>query len=297
MINSNVYLYLELSMISFSEIYHLFTSQILKKKDVDNVTENSKLLILVNISLLFLVVSGTTLVQRFFFNDTFESLVGLTSLLITFIFLFVYIKKTKNIRIASHILNVVLYIFIPIRVYQTGGIYAPVVNTYIFHVFLVTALQGRLNGAITFCWSIVSIITFSLTEVPSELLMEPVGHGFIVLFVLVAVYIPMHLILNEKDELLKKIADYEKSESAKIMMHRLTHEIGNSLSIAMGFLQFVKSKDDVVHCDKAQERLKDIDNLLKGMTKLSDNKILIETLNKLESEIKIMDTLKDDNEG
>lgn len=61
---------------------------------------------------------------------------------------------------AAKILNWFCFIFVPLRIYQSSGVYSPVLYLYLFHCSFVVALYGREAGVKLLYWSMFSVLIF-----------------------------------------------------------------------------------------------------------------------------------------
>ena len=107
---------------------------------------------------------------------------------------------------------------------------------------------------------------------------------------------PIIFILVEKDLLTSKLVEYEKKETSYLIMRRLTHEYGNYLNIALGYVDLIKVEPNGELIERIQTSLKEMDKILKELVKISDEGDLAAFLKKAESEVKILKTFKEEQE-
>ena len=271
---------------------------ITRSMEPDDIKLRSRIGIIMYSSALILITALFVIPMRVSVADTYGSIAVLGLVACFFLSILIYTRKTLNTRVSTNFISAFMYILIPLRVYQTGGIYAPVVHMYILHCVLVLVLQGRKLGLYAFVWGVLNIVVFSLVDVPSSVIHTPGAYASIALAILILISIPIQFVLQEKELLLKRMQNYEKINSARVIMNRLTHEIGNSLNLANGYVCIYKQEESSSYIDKVEKNLKEIDSFLRIMTRLSEKEVLVETLDEYEADIKISkDLINDQNQN
>lgn len=225
----------------------------------------------------------------------------ITSILIVLVFaiLAILIKSAKNLDKLILFFNISAFIFAPLIMAQTGGLASPaLIAVFAFVVLIAFSLSGTKLGSFSLFWHVGFLFLFAFFKPQLDLTLSPFAkdaNGLLIISIIGMALIisPVLLILKEKDLFATKLREYEKRESANVIMKRIAHEFGNSIHISINYLQFLKGdspkRDEYI--EVATRNLKEMDQIVKGMVKISDEGDLIEYLKQAENEIKILNQL------
>ncbi len=202
--------------------------------------------------------------------------------------LILYTRKAKDLHYVIIFGQFMCFAFIPLRIYQTGGIHSPILFTLISHIILSYSIVGRKMGHITLIWCFSLVMFFStykdvgpIPEAPNDILV--ISSNFILNILIAAVLTNFNRALGDK------LISMEKNYSAEIIMKRIAHELRNDLNVAVGFLELAKEdKADNSYLEKVEKSLENINLTFKSMEDMADQDNLIDNLKKLEKEIRIV---------
>ncbi|MBC77677.1 MAG: hypothetical protein CME64_16850 [Halobacteriovoraceae bacterium] len=269
---------------------------------VHRLLETTKLNILIYVCFVFVITTGiafgfrVTVYAKYDWSTWVTGLVVVLALAQGF-----YLIKTKNLRYGAIGLHILMFILMPIRVFQTGGPASPIILGYLLHCVIAFSVNGRKFGAWVLAWSVFNIIAMTVLSYnfqmeSSPFLESPLGAGVADLLMLFLILLPIIFILGEKDLLAERTVYYEKRETSYLIMRRLTHEYGNYLNIALGYVELIKMDPSRELIDRIQSSLKEMDKILKELVKISDEGDLAAFLKKAESEVKILKAFKEEQE-
>lgn len=194
--------------------------------------------------------------------------------------LILLLYKTKNIKLASYGFNFLMFFFIPIRVYQTGGVYSPAIALYTGHCIIVMTLFGRKKGFLIFLYSLFSIFLFSLWGETHSLpatpfYTNPINWGVSVLLISMMIMLPTLFIIKEKDRLEEELRKSEKNMVSQEIMKDLVRQTKVSLSKAKEKLsEALKKSEERIDEDlmEVEMNLRKIDFAVKDFSKQRDKK-------------------------
>lgn len=226
----------------------------------------------------------------FVVKDTSAEAWGLGFVLLCFSFLTFYVHKTRNVRIGSILLHLFLLVLIPLRTYQNGGIYSVVLFFYMGQSIYAYVLNGRKAGHLMLAWSFISILFFALfgpTEPPAAI---PLFYtALFKVFTLLIITVPIIFFIGEREKLAEILREYEKKQASYVIMRRLGHEIGNSLNIALGYLQISREENTSEALELVDASLEKVDEIVNVLREASNEIDLVDFLQTHEKVIHIME--------
>lgn len=205
-----------------------------------------------------------------------------------------YAKTTENVKVANILFNTTIALYIPYRMYVTGG-FTPIVFELAFLSVFNYAMNGPRWGFAALIYSTLVIAVFEI-GLKYGLVPHPDIESFAlaVFFVILVITLPVFFLLQEKKELHKQLKEYEKHRAALAVMYRLTHEVGNSLHISLGNLDQFELTKDFQKLQTSKKRLEDLDKLIWGMNLIAEEGTLIEFLEKHKNEPRIIEKISRD---
>lgn len=284
----------------FSDVFNIFAPQKdSSESEADCVIFSTKLKILRIISLMVALTSATSFFVRVFYYQTpVANLMTLILITMVFVAYYVYFRMATTLGPETLAFNLLFYLAATARSFQGGGVGTPVVFVYVLFCFCGFAVYGKKAGLGFLSLSALSIAgMFALQIAAPELIPAPdrpaAFEGFLVVLIFAYNVLPMIHVFEEKDALLESLRKYEKKESSTVIMRRLTHEIGNSLNIAMGKLQLAESEDETPDYSGINKKLEEIDKIVKGLAEHAGSGTLVEFLNEHENETRIINQVRD----
>ncbi len=227
-------------------------------------------IVIAGASLIFLA-ARTAYLKTFSFNEAHLAIIA-----ISFLGLFLYLKKSLNVSIGSYLFNAFWLVNLPLRIFMTGGLLSPLISGYLAHSVYVYCLNGQKWGRLSLFWSVVSIGFFTfidpfytykgvlLTDVPEvQTLLD--------IITLVFVSLPIVFMFDQKSFMEAAIREMEKKSDSFAVMRRLNHEIGNSLYKALGYLQILRSKKDLSMVQYVRDPLEEIKEVGETLSRLASD--------------------------
>lgn len=213
--------------------------------------------------------------------------------------LLVYLHKTLNVVRANLIFNALWLVNLPIRVAMTGGLMSPLLAGYLGHSIYVYCLCGPKWGNLSIFWSAVSIGFFTFIDpfysFEGALLTDhPEFQTLLGIITIFFIGLPIVFMFDEKRELESSLRRMQKQSDSFIVMLRLNHEIGNSLHKALGFLQIIKAKKELMMLENVREPLEEIREVGEALSKLAVEGDLAKYLKEHKDDIKILEKLQNE---
>ncbi len=100
-------------------------------------------------------------------------------------------------------------------------------------------------------------------------------------------------ILEEKNAIAKVLARSERERTAFLVLRRLNHEIGNSLNVALGNIEFAKEDEDKSVLKKVGKKIDEIALVVEKMSKASQKGSLIGFLESHQGDVNILSRMND----
>ena len=274
----------------------------LQISEVSKLLETTKINILIYVCFVFVVTTGIAFSLRVAVFQEFELATWIAGVVVILsASMGIYLIKSKNLFWGNIGVNALMFVFMPIRVFQTGGPTSPIILGYLLHCVIAFSVSGKKIGGWVLAWSVFIIIGMTAISSYMELKTSPFlnsswGAAIVALLMTFLILFPIIFILVEKDLLTSKLVEYEKKETSYLIMRRLTHEYGNYLNIALGYVDLIKVEPNGELIERIQTSLKEMDKILKELVKISDEGDLAAFLKKAESEVKILKTFKEEQE-
>ena len=183
--------------------------------------------------------------------------------------IFIYLLKTKKIDVAYHLFNASLFVFIPLRVFQTGGVFSTSIFAYMAQSIFVFAMSGRKKGLMVFAWNILSIISFSAVNAQSPPSYSPGVTIVSVFLVLLTTVVPIILVLDEKEAFVQRIRAKEKKDSSEKILKSFSQEVKGPLGEARRVLA-IAMKGDLAGLENVEENVKKVNHIVKKMLRESE---------------------------
>lgn len=184
----------------------------------------------------------------------------------SFLALVIYLNESYDVEKAAVAFVSLALIFIPIRMYFTGGISSPGGLAYVGLAVSCFGLFGRLWGSLALGIGICFFLGFASVEPRYHLIRDtlaapPLLYGWVAAMMLGLVCAPILFLIQQKDELTRDIRRWEKQRAGAVIMRRVNHEIGNSLAVAQGLLEVYKLEKDRKLLKKIKRALREIEQV------------------------------------
>ncbi len=212
------------------------------------------------------------LVRLFYFK---EVNLNLSTILVSAVFLMglgAWASSTQKTYFVASAVNIFLFLFVPLRVYQTGGIYSPVLYLYIFHCAFLVSLYGRRAGIKMLYWAASSILAFGvggaydlIPETPfyENAILNGIGH--IMVLLLTAAFIIQ--LGKENSKVHTYLKEMEKKHNIYAMMRAYTIETTAPISHALETLKREERGHDREAIFEIEASLREIDKAVKRLGK------------------------------
>lgn len=178
----------------------------------------------------------------------------LATILITAFFLMslgVWLSKTENILTGARVINIVSFLFIPLRIYQTGGIYSPVLYLYVFHCAFLVTIYGREAGMKMLYWSLFSVLCFGFAGSGPDLIPvapfyeNPIMNGIGHVMVLLMTTLFIVQLGKESSMVSSFLRDLEKKHNIYSIMREYTVKTTPAISNALKTLDQEKKEHNM----------------------------------------------------
>lgn len=233
---------------------------------------NAKLLI--DLSLFISLVTFSLFIYRYFFlNIETISLLVLLIVPLCLVSGLFYLRKTGRTNFQSWIILICTIVALPFRTYYTGGVDAPNITWYATGLVIVGATHRK---EILYACSLIFFIQLTALHfflTPPEYI-TPIGARLLVhLSGLAVILHTMRRSSIVSDTLIAENKALERSDTVRLMITTLSHEINNPLAIAKGHLHIlgknINSHEETI--DKIDKSLDRITKTVKEISKLSEN--------------------------
>lgn len=197
-------------------------------------------------------------------NWTVYLLPGSCLMVLGSLFLF---KRTGNLNDLNFILIVLSLTVLPIRTYFTGGLSSPNMSWYPTMIIYIAIIKGFRTSIFTSLYFFLVLIIISQLEVPIFYSSEISRLIILSTSVLIAILSlrSLHMVQSFVVEESKKA---QHAISVNGMVDKLSHEINNPLTIAIGNLDVSQIENDRVEkIRQALRRIKDVVAQIQNITK------------------------------
>lgn len=239
---------------------------------IKELEERTRLNIILYTSVVWVVFVSLFLGVRLYFLQSFDYK---QSILVTFVAGFfclgAYVLKTRNLKKATWVLNALLFIIIPLRACQTGGIYSPGIALYGAHCILAMALLGKQWASWLGAYSVISIFGIAFTgqviDLPEpSFYVSPINSAFATLFLVALSFMPTFFIFREKDFVLAKLKQTENKKSSSKLIDRLAQRSEESVPRALRLLEKVKDNRSGSEIHQVENQIKNLSVRLKSLS-------------------------------
>lgn len=226
---------------------------------------------------------------------------NISAIVISFLFFGAYLFTSSTYKIGPGLVltNVVGSIAIPIRIFQTGGLGAPATYSLIAYIVFAFATGGKRWGVAISVYGIAVIFGFAMFQdhlPPPEVL--SLGKTFaLTLTNLSYILVASVFLIRQKEIMGQELRDFERENSAFLVLRRLDHEIGNSLNICLGYLEIYKLRSEPKSLKKISAALENIQKVAGELAIIARRGDLVQFLKDNEKEIRILDALKRGEQG
>ena len=262
----------------------------------DEILKLTEIKILVMIFLFYEVILSIVIPVRIFYLK--ESLIHISPLLITFatISVVLYCLIQKNmLGLGKFFFYFILLTTIPLRTYQTGGLDAPVIFSFVVIPIVTFILYGKKAGLLSFICIALAISSFIWVDVPSIALSKPF-HAFTIIMLLLMILNPIIVLVQERNRLGQLLFDYQKNKENQEIMARMLHEVLNPVTMMMGNIQLIQKdqmiEKDQLRIDRCMTSLVKLDDVMKTLSKISKETDIGSVLIKYKKEIHIIEKIK-----
>lgn len=205
-------------------------------------------------------------------------------------FLWGLARRTMNIKLCVYILFVLNFLNIVFRIHESGGIFSPAIIFLFTSSIVIASLGGLRLGIIFAALSYLATIGFGFVDIPIPPPVQVSGILKGVMFSITMIFLtyPLWFLIQERIAMEKSILELERKQNISILVRRVNHEVGNSLNIALGYLELSKEDRREDFLEKALASIKEIEKVLKEMKKRATLGGLMNILREFEEEVKIL---------
>lgn len=207
-------------------------------------------------------------------EDQFQDLTVLFPLTAAFCFFLslAWLKLRGNYQVGLITLLVASYIFLPLRIYSTGGTGSMAGTWAIVIPSLMAILHSKKAGLITLLY-LIGVLTLLLPYSLKNPLPSPItGYATIVAIMTIATLVT-NMYEREKHVFSKYRCVQKEREILNRMMATLNHEINNPLAIASLTIEKMKRNQDPKDIPVLTRSIERIRNLMIEMNHLSDKQM------------------------
>lgn len=202
-----------------------------------------------------------------------------------------YLRKTKNIRMVTKILNTILIVSIPVGIVLSGGVFSPGLLYYLTLITFNFHMLGRKFGIQITIWSLLNIILISFLEIRPEEIDLKVVSIFSPLCMICAT-VPILFVFDERDKIVEVLREFERKQASAIILKRLVREISNSLQAPLISIGLLRSKGDLKGLEKVVTSLEKIEHVFMALREKMVECKIVDFLNEHESAIEILEKIE-----
>lgn len=257
---------------------------VLERKEKEYLVQFINIINIVFFSAIFLynqVIAGIPLVGA-------GSFVAIISL---YFLSFGLLKFCKSLKWSARTLMLVYFLFIPVRVYLTGGLNSEVIIIYFAHITLAYAVYGYRIGGYVLIFNCLSIISFFFVDVPAFYPTDITSFAFVKVLTIAIAVIPFFLIIDQSRKWLDKYSKMEREYARYIILRRINHEIGNSVNIALGYLELQLNDSSLQNLEKVESSLNEILEVLNKIEQAQIKMDIVQFLGERDKKVKIVQEL------
>lgn len=179
--------------------------------------------------------------------------------------------KTSNAQLVSQLLNMQLYLYIPYRVYGTGGVLFTALWAYMAHAIFVYSINGKKQGVATLVYGVLSISLWTLPSLQSAAASTSEGFpGIAILLSLLNSLFPVIFVLEEKAKLVSEIQKLQARRSSQLILEKITKGAIENLKIAKNAVERSRSEKNTIKLSEAQLACARVDELIKKVSEEAD---------------------------
>lgn len=279
---------------SFGIIDKIFSLYADRAQDLE---QDQKLKILFFCSMQIVIATTIIILVMFIAGaPMYPAIVPLGIITLIYILVSYLIWRWRALYISNILFHSVLLVIIPARLTVTGGVDAPLMFTYISQAILVFVTVGKRAGVLACLFFSVCILGFGILESRGVDFGSVAGgsmtRGVILSVILCYIILPVFFVVEGKERMRAQLKKNEQSHSGFLIMRRLNHEIGNSLNVALGFLEIAREENNIEMLKVVKKNVYQIEEMINQMSAAASRGDLVDVLETNKDAIVILEELK-----